>query len=1351
MKRTRKWANHRNSIFIKMLVPTIAVMLFQVILVSLVLNINGTIHSMEKAAKESLYRNAENRSITLENMMVRTWADLDKLEVDVASVIRAYMQDNGLSPGDVFGDTFHEKRLMAGISGDLLYTMRMTSTTGAFMFFVDEASVGQETAKLVGLYYRDYNPNMTSADFSDVLLEKGSADIAQKINIPLSSLWSEFYTVHAASVPTWEAIFAPYKAAVENPKLRTKDLALWSDAHFLDSHSKLDVSSCIAYTRPLFFEGELVGVIGIEVQIEYLKSFFPYEDIGDMGGYMLLRYQDNEAATLDCTVGAVTGSYIKRLADFGGVLSLERRDERNIYRANAANVGATTAAVHPLNLYNTNAPFSDRQWGLAALMPEDVLLEDSAKIRSDILSSSLIALALGCVLIVISVRLVTKPLLNIAEQIRDGSDDDLVVVKSSSAYEVSLLCDTINEMKQKRMDIEIALREEGERYMLALESAIDTFIEYDVVKDSLRIYFFAERNQKRHLTSAVFENFNKDALYNDICHPADVREFLAVLFGRSSEACEMRLRADLFPSTEKYPSDEGFYWFSFKAVQIRPDGSALEKTIGSATQITREKLDEFARREAARRDATTGAYNREYGELLIQRHSDDAAKEGRRHCLIAIVLDNFESFEAYYGRVFSAAILQEVSRKCLALSPALHSVIRWGNAEFVAFCSQGDVERLSQELQRIRESIYCGENAELKLAIYAGVTYCGRNWEADDCLQQAFTAAYACEGADVEMLHYDEKTMLSSAGGAADRGSAHFIGTEISPETVVGFAFSLFEHTSDVKSVIHMLIRVLGRFFSLDQIIICEYDEDFGSNQVTYQWAGEGVKQRRTDMERIEHSAFGDLSSRLDERGVLLYDSDVAAEYGAGVRQLLCIEDGQEFSALCCAMYENGMHTGRALFVSLDKNMGLSDADIFSLYEVTKIISTRFNLEKSNSASRAKSEFLSKMSHEIRTPMNAIIGLTRIAKDAGQDIEQIQGSLDKIDFSAKHLLSLINDILDMSRIESGKMKMESVSFSLASLVRGMDTLMRPQFEEKKIAFTIVREIECAGVMGDEQKLRQVLINLLGNACKFTHTGGEVTLRVSQQVADDGGSCTCLFSVLDTGIGIAKEDRFAIFNAFEQSASGNAQAGQSRGTGLGLAISNSYVSEMGGRISLVSERGKGSEFFFTLSLGCDGEISEGEEEEQESKIEPRAVPVDLFEGKRVLIVDDNEINLEVAMFIIEEIGFLSETATNGKEAVEKFFASEPGYYDIIFMDISMPVMDGLSATREIRRNAERADSRTVPIIAMTANAFSEDTRKSIEAGMNAHVAKPIDVEYLYATLEALFTPEETGAFRFAKGE
>lgn len=511
-------------------------------------------------------------------------------------------------------------------------------------------------------------------------------------------------------------------------------------------------------------------------------------------------------------------------------------------------------------------------------------------------------------------------------------------------------------------------------------------------------------------------------------------------------------------------------------------------------------------------------------------------------------------------------------------------------------------------------------------------------------------------------------------------------------------------------------------------------------------------------------------------------------------------------------------------------------------------------------ANRAKSDFISRISHDIRTPMNAIIGMTAIAQTNLGTPEKVADCLGKIDVSAKFLLSLINDILDMSKIESGKIVIARSSFDFQGMIRGLGVMFTPQAAQRQLTFRIEMEEHFpAHFVGDELRINQILMNLLGNAVKFTTPGGQVTLRVSRERARDDVTLV-RFEVEDTGIGISKEFQERIFEPFERE--GPAPGGSLEGTGLGMTITKNLVQLMGGQIFLESELGKGTRFIVELPLeveedgvltpvsestfcamrvliadddiitcehtqqmlrqlgiGSTAWVTSGEQLLQEiresqdrdegydvvlldwkmpdmdgletakalrdlfssemrvvlmsacdwSEIEEaarsvgvkyflskplfpqqlqtvlvnliqerpvKAAPREIrFSGERVLLVEDNEINLEIAQTFLEMRGLRVDTAQNGQEALDRMAHSEPGAYQVILMDIRMPVMDGIAATRAIRA-LNHPDAGQIPIVAMTANAFQEDAAHASQIGMNGYLTKPIEPERLYQTLDQL---------------
>ena len=396
-------------------------------------------------------------------------------------------------------------------------------------------------------------------------------------------------------------------------------------------------------------------------------------------------------------------------------------------------------------------------------------------------------------------------------------------------------------------------------------------------------------------------------------------------------------------------------------------------------------------------------------------------------------------------------------------------------------------------------------------------------------------------------------------------------------------------------------------------------------------------------------------------------------------------------------------------------------------------------LQTAENANKAKTDFLSNMSHDIRTPMNAIIGIISLIRHNAGDKEKVIEYADKIAISSQHLLGIINDVLDMSKIEAGKTVFKYSDFSILDFMEELNTIFHSQANEKNQSFIITKEnLKHEWVNGDKVHLMQIFSNLLSNAIKYTQEGGIIQFIAEERETNSSTYGKYHFIVSDNGMGMSADFKETIFDAFTRAES--SVTNKIQGTGLGMAITKNLVESMGGTIEVESEPNRGSRFEVILNL----KIVENRIVSSTEQIEMHETDSDILDGMRFLCAEDNELNAEILMELLKFEGAECTICENGKRILEAFEQSVPGEYDMILMDVQMPVMNGYEATEAIRRSSHE-QAKTIPIIAMTANAFSEDMQHSLAAGMNAHISKPVDMKLLKKTIRNIKLGREEAKF------
>lgn len=873
---------------------------------------------------------------------------------------------------------------------------------------------------------------------------------------------------------------------------------------------------------------------------------------------------------------------------------------------------------------------------------------------------------------------------------------------------------------QKMLQAE--LEQEKELYKIVLSGITDSVFDYRVKDDVYVEYTADDTNKAKHIVPSFLNEYKK--MKDTVIDGYD--EGLALFEGKS-ESAFFNMHLKLHGINER--------WAVVTAKTLTDSSGNAIRIVGRIHDSTKKELEKRKQEEMKSRDKLTNLYNREKGEQLLRNYLKENPND-RSSMLYIIDVDSFQTVNDTYGYVFGDAVLSEVAAVLSDFACDDDILMRFGGDEFLLFVTDIGANRaynLGCEICESIKGIYIGEDKDITISAKIGMVSTGVSRDIFRLYKCAFSALEYIKTngnesvGDYIRLSYMHNRKLETIVNSDRKIDEIFDIYEESNEDIVSYTFKILERTKDIKSALNILLAQIGRKYNLTSITVFETERANLQELVTYQWSIDG---RRPEFGKsLVHkspSDFMDFVGMFNDNGYYVYGMEnepMSFTFNDRSKAVM----SRPFAAV--AIYDENVFRG---FIVYEKfyNVCLEDDEIQTLIDISRIMAIHIIKTNSDEANNAKSEFLSRMSHDIRTPMNAIMGMTRIAESSVTDIEKVRECLAKIDVSSKYLLMLINDILDMSKIESGRMKLNLGEIEMSRFIEKIETIIKPQAQTKDINFTVETDCSDLTVIGDSLRLNQILVNLLDNALKFTPRDGKVTASF-KQVGTKGDFVDVRFSVKDTGIGISKENFTKIFRSFEQEKDDTAR--NYGGTGLGLAISKSLVEMMGGNIEVESELGKGTEFSFVIPM-------EKCERSNVSKETAGSLPTVSFDGKRVLLAEDNDLNIEIARTILTMDGFEVEVARNGRQAVDMFFESDEGYYDAVLMDIRMPVMDGLHAADEIR-NLDRGDAATVPIVAMTANAFDDDVKLSVRSGMNAHLAKPINVDELRSTLTRLLARRE----------
>ena len=1290
----------KKSLWNIFLIPILIIVFVQGAVPFLTLIFSGIRSNMENAVIGLDSHTVENRKVVLENDMIEQWSSVYKESDSLSSALTKVLSNHQMDMQGFMGSGKVQEEYLETVFYDMVEVLQYNSTSGIFLVLGNDGDTDSE-GEYKGFWVRDSDPQTKTASRTDLLMERGSKVLSQNMSISLDTSWhTDFHFQGNGKRDADDFFYQPYITAENYVDSRTsmKNLGYWSKPFILEDFYK-DNHKMITYSASLVYDKTVYGVLGIEVGVNDLTKFFQVKDLdSDLNaGFALVVDHGNGNYEGIAGEGALYDAVSRDGSDF----VLEEPVQENLRLVQGAAIGKQQiyGLVSNLELYSRNVPYEDTQWALCGFVTEDSVYGLISDVYERILGAILGSALMAVILVYFLVQYATEPVYHLVESVRGGVKG-IHSFQESGIQELDELHKVIENLTDAQMQTENQLLEEKERYRIAVESSQDAFFTYKCKEKLLEIV-----NSKGN--DGVWDcGKHPEFLDNDSIHPADKAKLVNAV--KSSDGVldvDFRLQH----------ANGEFQWVNLSGSITFDENKERSRVVGCIHNVHQHKLLEQAQKRKQIYDSITSFYRLGSGLEVVE----TLCRDDPEGVLVLLEIQQFSKIDERYGLIFGDIILEQFAGLLAkrfqedGLNGGIY--IRAGADQMLVWlpvCTTGPIVRSVQGLEK--EFGALTDEKHLSLSLKCGIAVTGSRNSLSEALEQTKTALTAARHGKQEIMFYEELSTVEKAC-AVDVAFAEVASLERLKEmTLSSIALNLFDRDGDTSVVLDILALKLQEKYHLTDIVITHFNGEYMVNNLLYCWKTWEKKDGWDGMvhcseKQYQHFVETQEMQQLLTSGESIWKEPLIQPFASGRNDIVF------------HMTDNGQYSGSIVFRDIDQDVLEKKEECKCLEEISAIIQNRLNLERHDLSAKAKSDFLARMSHEIRTPMNGIIGMTEIALKDGQTEERRIDCLRKIEYSSEYLLGLINDILDMSKIESGKMRLIEEKCNLMEMIQGLRPLLEAKLNENNIQYIADIQLKNHWFMADSLRLNQVLVNLLGNALKYSRPDGHVWLTV-RETEEEKGFSNLYFQVRDDGIGIAPEKQQLIFRQFEQA--DNSENARKQGTGLGLAISRRIVRMMDSDIKLESEPGKGSSFSFNVKL----QPVSGEKTTVTSQPEEISFP-----GKRILVVEDNELNMEIICTILEGYKILTEQAVNGKEAVYQMEKTAPGYYDMILMDIMMPEMDGLEAARAIRA-MEREDCKTIPIYAMSANAFDEDVKRSLASGMNGHLSKPVDIQVLEKTLK-----------------
>lgn len=1096
----------KKSLWNIFLIPILIIVFVQGAVPFLSLIFSGIRSNMENAVIGLDSHTVENRKVVLENDMIEQWSSVYKESDSLSSALTKVLSNHQMDMQGFMGSGRVQEEYLETVFYDMVEVLQYNSTSGIFLVLGNDGDTDSE-GEYKGFWVRDSDPQTKTASRTDLLMERGSKVLSQNMSISLDTSWhTDFHFQGNGKRDADDFFYQPYITAENYVDSRTsmKNLGYWSKPFILEDFYK-DNHKMITYSAPLVYDKTVYGVLGIEVGVNDLTKFFQVKDLdSDLNaGFALVVDHGNGNYEGIAGEGALYDAVSRDGSDF----VLEEPVQENLRLVQGAAIGKQQiyGLVSNLELYSRNVPYEDTQWALCGFVTEDSVYGLISDVYERILGAILGSALMAVILVYFLVQYATEPVYHLVESVRGGVKG-IHGFQESGIQELDELHKVIENLTDTQMQTENQLLEEKERYRIAVESSQDAFFTYKCKEKLLEIV-----NSKGN--DGVWDcGKHPEFLDNDSIHPADKAKLVNAV--KSSDGVldvDFRLQH----------ANGEFQWVNLSGSITFDENKERSRVVGCIHNVHQHKLLEQAQKRKQIYDSITSFYRLGSGLEVVE----TLCRDDPEGVLVLLEIQQFSKIDERYGLIFGDIILEQFAGLLAkrfqedGLNGGIY--IRAGADQMLVWlpvCTTGPIVRSVQGLEK--EFGALTDEKHLSLSLKCGIAVTGSRNSLSEALEQTKTALTAARHGKQEIMFYEELSTVEKAC-AVDVAFAEVASLERLKEmTLSSIALNLFDRDGDTSVVLDILALKLQEKYHLTDIVITHFNGEYMVNNLLYCWKTWEKKDGWDGMvhcseKQYQHFVETQEMQQLLTSGESIWKEPLIQPFASGRNDIVF------------HMTDNGQYSGSIVFRDIDQDVLEKKEECKCLEEISAIIQNRLNLERHDLSAKAKSDFLARMSHEIRTPMNGIIGMTEIALKDGQTEERRIDCLRKIEHSSEYLLGLINDILDMSKIESGKMRLIEEKCNLMEMIQGLHPLLEAKLNENNIQYIADIQLKNHWFLADSLRLNQVLVNLLGNALKYSKPDGHVWLTV-RETEEEKGFSNLYFQVRDDGIGISPENQQLIF-------------------------------------------------------------------------------------------------------------------------------------------------------------------------------------------------------------------------------